>query len=279
VSETFPVINGLDNMNRERFFDIVTVFVAICAIVSMSLVVYRELSIQTLATRTSAVPIATLQSDWENYVEGRHVGRADGPVTIVAFADFQCSKCRSLHNYLDSLRSSGIGVRLIYRHYPLPEHPYAIAAVRAAECAADQSRYDAMHSALFGHMNLIGMAPWSWFARFAGVRDSARFVSCVEASSPLEVLARDTMAARRLLITTLPTLLIERFRFDGLPPFDTIKHYIDRVSADRNGGGPSAGDIGRSRENRVREPRSLIHPGYRRFLLETVRRVQLTRHG
>src|SRR5690606_36460275 len=53
-------------------------------------------------------------------------GKADAPVTIVEFSDFQCPYCaRAAATVEQLLEDRAEEVRLIYVHYPLPNHPWA----------------------------------------------------------------------------------------------------------------------------------------------------------
>jgi protein-disulfide isomerase len=58
-----------------------------------------------------------------------------GAVTVVFFTDFQCPYCRATHRALAPLLAQrGDRVRVVLRHVPLPRHPDARDAARAAVC-------------------------------------------------------------------------------------------------------------------------------------------------
>lgn len=58
-----------------------------------------------------------------------------GATTVVFFTDFQCPFCRRTHAALQPLLAQRAGkVRLVLRHVPLPRHPDARSAARAAVC-------------------------------------------------------------------------------------------------------------------------------------------------
>ena len=58
-----------------------------------------------------------------------------GATTVVFFTDFQCPFCRRTHAALQPLLEQRPGkVRLVIRHVPLPRHPDARSAARAAVC-------------------------------------------------------------------------------------------------------------------------------------------------
>ena len=218
-------------MTSEKLLNSATAVLTACALTVTVLLVRRE--VFPPAERAGQAP--TIQRDWSQYASAGHaMGPAEAAVTIVEFADFQCPFCRMFNQEVDSLRGQGRSIRVVYRHFPLSIHPFAIPAARASECAGNQGRFEAMHAALFTRPESIGVAPWGWFARRAGVPDSLLFNACTSSSRPIEALAIDTVAGHRLGIQGTPTLLIGRLRVNGLPSFDSLSAYVSRASADGN---------------------------------------------
>jgi protein-disulfide isomerase len=164
---------------------------------------------------------------------GHTLGADSSGVTLVEFADFECPYCRRFEKYIDSIRSLGYHVRVVYRHFPLSIHRFAVPAARASECANEQGRFEQMHAILFANSDSLGLAPWWWFARTAGVRDSGRFDSCVRSPSAIRALQRDAVDGNRLGVHGTPTILMDGFKIEGVPPFDSLKAYVQRVRGDR----------------------------------------------
>jgi protein-disulfide isomerase len=83
-----------------------------------------------------------------------HATGADhAPVTLIEYGDFECPNCKLAAPAVKMLLSRHLGaVRFVFRHYPLEQaHPHALAAAEAAECAAGQGQFWAMHDLLFDH--------------------------------------------------------------------------------------------------------------------------------
>jgi protein-disulfide isomerase len=79
-------------------------------------------------------------------------GRADAPVTIVAFSDFQCPFCARGHETMEELRAIyGDQIRFVFKHFPLPGHPAGALASRATFAAKDAGKFWAFHDAVFAH--------------------------------------------------------------------------------------------------------------------------------
>lgn len=214
-------------MARPRLLDMASAVLAVCALVVTVLVVKREFFTHAPSSRALT---PTVQRDWRLYTSSGHVlGSATATVTIVEFADFECPYCKRFHDFADSLWRLGVDFKVVYRHYPVTGHRFALPAARAAECAAAQGRFAAMHAALYSHPDSFGIAPWEWFAERAGVRDSAEFRNCNRSTTGLASLALDTIAANRLGISGTPLLLIGETRLNGLPSFDALRSHIERA--------------------------------------------------
>ena len=110
------------------------------------------------------------------------LGNPGAPVTIVAFADFQCPFCaRSaplLRQVLDGYEGR---VRLVYKHFPLSFHPVARQAAVASLAAQDQGAFWEMHDLLFEHPEELSASRFPELARLAGL-DVERFSRDLEQS-------------------------------------------------------------------------------------------------
>ena len=72
----------------------------------------------------------------------------DGKVTFVEFLDYECEACGAAYPAIEELRETYDGqVTFVVRNFPL--HNNSEAAARAAEAAADQSKFAEMYSMLF----------------------------------------------------------------------------------------------------------------------------------
>src|SRR5690606_4762791 len=77
-------------------------------------------------------------------------GAAEPLVTIVEYRDFQCQFCGRFAATLDELLVAyPDDVRIVFMQFPLPMHPKAEGAAKAAIAAGQQRRFWAMHDRLF----------------------------------------------------------------------------------------------------------------------------------
>lgn len=125
-----------------------------------------------------------------------------GKINVIEFVDFQCPHCRRLHAVLQPLIVE-YGERVAFQrlHRPLPQHPFADPAARAAICAEAQGRGEPMADRLFS-VQLDDAAIRA--AAEALQLDLARFYACLNAPETDATLQRHAA-------------LLPEERFNGLP--------------------------------------------------------------
>jgi protein-disulfide isomerase len=102
----------------------------------------------SIATRPLDAPTGTTPDGFA------YKGAPDAPVTVVAYADFQCPACanafRMVEGTIDQQYVATGKVRVVFHDFPLAQHPHAIPAAAAARCAGAQGAFWPMHDRLFG---------------------------------------------------------------------------------------------------------------------------------
>ena len=89
-------------------------------------------------------------------VDGRPVrGNPNAKVTIVNYDDFQCPFCSRMHATLmtEILPQYGDRIKVIYKDFPLPMHPWASHAANDANCLAKESPAGYWELADYMHAN------------------------------------------------------------------------------------------------------------------------------
>jgi protein-disulfide isomerase len=215
--------------NKERLTNGLTYLVVGCALLTTIASVKRAMAPRP-PSRSSVVQGNT--PGWRAYAQAGHViGPATAPITVVEFADFECPFCASLADSIRALQTRNPGtIRLVFRHFPVRGHRFAIPAARATECADRVERFEQMHDFLFKYRDSLGLRPWTWFASLAGVADTVAFQRCMNDPAPIPALARDTADGRRLNVQGTPTLLINDLRVGGAPGGDLLVEYLRRYA-------------------------------------------------
>lgn len=192
---------------------------------------------QVLAPRgrergASVVDIDEVEARAWRRSEGPVLGNPSGKVTMVVFSDFQCPACRVLAGRLRLLESEYPGeLQIIFRHRPLPSHEFALPAAIASDCAHRQGFFRAFHDVLFAQQRDLGWSSWMELAATAGVPDLAEFDQCMRASSPSRWFLEDRAVAEQWDISTTPTVLLGRRRWNGVPPLDSLRSFVTRELA------------------------------------------------
>lgn len=169
------------------------------------------------------------RSRWQELQAGSplDVRRTTGPV-LVEFVDYQCPFCaRAEVEVFDALRDSLPGLRRIVRHFPLPNHPHAMTAAAAVECAGAQTGSIApMHTLLYRMQDSIGHLPWTTLARRAGVRDTAAFVACLDDPQVRARIDADRRLGELLAVNGTPTFYLEREQVPGGSPAHLRAYFL-----------------------------------------------------
>ncbi len=165
-------------------------------------------------------PVVAVPSDG-----GNARGRADAPVTIIEFSDFECGHCAAFDASLESvLRRFGDSVRVVFRHFPLDAdcngrvpghfHPQACLAAVAAECAAEQDRFWEYHRLLFANQRQLSRQFFVDSAAELGL-DQHRFTSCLAGEAARTRVRHDAQVGGELGIDSTPTLFINGRKIEG----------------------------------------------------------------
>lgn len=137
-------------------------------------------AIRTLLSQRAGQPRAPAARSAKVSIDDDPVlGRADAPVTLLEFSDYQCPFCaRFFRDTLPTLKAEYIDtgkVRYVFRDFPIDQlHPYARKAAEAANCAGDQGRYWEMHDLLFENQSAMQVERLKAYAKGLGTTSTWR---------------------------------------------------------------------------------------------------------
>lgn len=153
-------------------------------------------------------------------------GNPDAAVTLTEYSDLQCPACASFQPILAEVMTEfGAELKLEYKHFPLPIHPHAESAARAAEAAGQQGAFFAFHDKLFAEQAnwSRGATPQASYLKYAeelGL-DVEKFKRQMNASLVRDKVRAEGKEARDLGITGTPTFFLngERMSFESVEDF------------------------------------------------------------
>ena len=189
-------------------------------------------------------------------IHGRPVrGNKDAKVEVVVFDDFQCPYCARMYSTLfnDVMKTYGDRVRILYKDFPLPNHPWALRAALNANCLVEQSPDAYWDFSDYVHLNqkeITGekrpvpeqlAALDKQAAEVAAKRslDSARFKACVAKASDKDIMA-SVQEGDSLGINSTPTLYVNGEEVVGAIPPREIRRILDRALLDAGEQVPTA---------------------------------------
>ncbi len=148
--------------------------------------------------------------------QGVVYGNPDAPLTIMEFADYQCSHCAtfalSVKPALDADFIQTGQAKLVFHDFPIGSFPHSFLAARAARCAGEQDRYFEYHDEVF-------RTQMEWFemespaGHFRGLADdlgldSRAFRGCLDSDRYADVVTANRGLGTRLGVTGTPFILV-----------------------------------------------------------------------
>ncbi|MBL8911991.1 MAG: thioredoxin domain-containing protein [Archangium sp.] len=153
-------------------------------------------------------------------------GGKGAKVVIVEFADFQCPYCARAHETVSTvMKAYGEKVRIIFRHYPLANHPKAPKAAEATACADEQGKFWELHDSLFesGELDEDALAMQ---AKRIGV-DEKKYDECMKSGRMASLVKRDMAAGQAAGVSGTPAFFINGLQLSGAQPEEAFRKLID----------------------------------------------------
>jgi protein-disulfide isomerase len=150
-------------------------------------------------------------------------GDPQGSITMVEFSDFECPVCRSLHDVIRGLLLNYPQVHLVFRDFPLEQHPWARTAALAGHCAYSQDplAFWKLYDLIYDNQDIISAenvyAKLTDYASQLNLNTDT-FKSCLaspEAAAAVEASRANGLA---LDVSSTPTIFINGRRIVGADP-------------------------------------------------------------
>ncbi len=171
--------------------------------------------------------------------EGYLIGKADAPVQVIEFADYECPACGQFATLTEpDVRSRLVETgKVSYRFYdfPLPMHKNTWSASSAAACASDQGKFWEMHDLLFatqdrwnGEATSNPKKPIAELARQLGL-DMRAWENCFDTKKYYPRIKGSQLEAERRMIQQTPTFIIGNKMVPGSVSYDQFSRYVDEA--------------------------------------------------
>lgn len=151
-------------------------------------------------------------------------GSPMAPVTLYEFSDFQCPHCKMAAPMLKKVVEESNGkVKLVFKQYPLPGHPRARLAAKAAIAAQKQGKFWEMHDLLFENQDELQTADFSAYAKKIGL-DMKRFEADMSSKDTEKKIETDMAEGDKAGVDSTPTIFVNDRRY--IFPPDQLGAYV-----------------------------------------------------
>ena len=208
------------------------------AVVGASLLAYaatRKPESQPIAAEPVKIDVANAGPP-----QGYMMGKADAPVKILEFADFECPACGRFATITEPdvrTRIVDAGLASItYFDFPLPQHRNSQPAPNAAACADDQGKFWPMHDQIFGSQDEWNTQatddPKPFFMKYAAAigLDQQKFESCYNARTHQKRIEANFAEGERRQVNSTPTFFVGDQRYNTALSYDELKKIVDSVA-------------------------------------------------
>ncbi len=160
-----------------------------------------------------------------------HVRGPDGArVTLVEYGDFECPYCGVAYGAVKALEQRyGDRLRVVFRSFPLEQHPHAQKAAEAAEFAADAGRFWEMHDTLFEHQRALDESHLLKYAHDLGLDTSA--MERALRDDTYAGIVEDQKEGAADIIPGTPAFFLNDVLFEDEPTEANLAHAIDYLLA------------------------------------------------
>jgi protein-disulfide isomerase len=160
--------------------------------------------------------------------ERDHIRGPDAaPVTLVEYGDYECPYCSEAEVVISELLDEfGDDLRYVWRHLPLNDvHMNAQMAAEAAEAAASQGAFWAMHDKLLASQDELTVRDLKRYAEGLGL-DVERFWDELRRRKHEERVAEDVASADASGVAGTPSFFINGRRHQGAYDVDALRRAV-----------------------------------------------------
>lgn len=159
-------------------------------------------------------------------------GKADAPITIIAFSDYECPFCKKAEPTIAEVRKLyGDKIRYAFRNYPLPFHANAKPAAEASLCANAQGKFWPYHDKLMAASDLTE-ANLQQIASDVGL-DRKKFDACMKDGTFKAQVDKDLADGQAAGVNGTPAFFINGQLLDGAQPVEKFQEIIDEELANQ----------------------------------------------
>ena len=225
---------------RSRFDVVVSSILTICAVAIAGSVVYRTFAAPPVMQpgRMSAFYVDRWEEALEiGYPLTGHSKQVPGVATLVVVADLECPACRGFYSTEAELVAEyGDRLKVIHVSHPLDYHRFGRASAQAADCAEQLGSFKAFVDVVYAKQDSLGLKSWTSYASEAGIQDSTRIAQCATDQGVYPRIDAGLEYGRTIQLEGTPTVLLDGWRFAGVPSREEVRSKVDSVLQAKSAG-------------------------------------------
>lgn len=207
----------------------------LCFVVVVGLIIWGMIAAGKKSADINAslpLPDQITSSDWIR-------GSASSTVTLVEYSDFQCPACGAYFPLVERLvKENATTTRLVYRHFPLPQHANAIPASLASEAAGKQGKFWEMYDMIFStqkdwEASTDSAKIFSGYAQKLGL-DMTKYAADVASKEIKDKITASVAAGQKAGINSTPTFYVNGKKIQNPNSYEEFNKIIDDAAATKN---------------------------------------------
>jgi protein-disulfide isomerase len=156
-------------------------------------------------------------------------GPENAKVTLVEYGDFECPYCGVAYKAVKALEKKyAKDLRVIFRSFPLAQHPHAEAASEAAEFAADFDKFWELHDVLFEHQSALTPADLAKYVADLEL-DADELKSALDDERYRPIIDESKEGGEESGIPGTPAFFLNDVLFEDDPTVENFSHAIDWI--------------------------------------------------
>lgn len=162
-------------------------------------------------------------------------GNPSAKAVLVEYGDYQCPACYQYEALVQNLLKDESGkVAVVFRNFPLPQHPNALPSAYAAEAAGLQGKFWEMHDLIYQHQN--DWAPssnaadiFNQYAQTLGL-NMTQFQKDTGSSQVKDRVSHDTSTGNATGVNSTPTFLLNG-KSITVKSYDEFKQLVELAAS------------------------------------------------
>jgi protein-disulfide isomerase len=220
---------------HQRWWGIIFLIICGFAVIYLGLLVYKTVFILDSQNQVkyqnlnSFKQISVNIRDFLEKSNAPYLGDKAAKIVIVEFGDFQCPFCKTEAPIIRQLAAQNKDVKIIFRNFPNPvNHPQALAAALAAQCAFEQNKFWEYYDLLYANQDDLGDSNLQQLAAQLGL-NTDQFNQCLTSSKYFSAIQTDMQDGLTLNITATPTFYINGTKAAGTISLQSFEEIIEKI--------------------------------------------------